>query len=423
MIASRRRIAFACLVGFLMFSLQARAQPTIRKRVESLDARHWDFSKRLPLRGNWSFVENEIISPENIDQATLSIQFFPSLWNDYRLDGKGIGSATYILNVLVPDSITNWSLEIPPPFNAYAIWINGNLVASAGAVGVRKETTEPKWIYQVAPFQVASDTLQVVLQLANFHHHKGGATNPIYLGPSSVMTKHFAWSIGSNVFEVGFLFLEGVLFLFLYHHKKRKVILYFALLCLTWSIRSAFSNQYPVMLVFPEFSWSWLVKIEYITIYLTVIWAALFFNSLLEDISNVIFTYLPVGINVFFVAFTLLTPAITYTRWVTVYLGVASMVILYAVILIIRALIIDRNGSWFLMSSIWIGVLLFGYDIAAYQGSLSYNAFLMNLGYVMIFLFTTVALMYHLNIFKGRVVEKSVMTMDDIHQSNKKYRD
>jgi hypothetical protein len=118
--------------------------------------------------------------------------------------------------------------------------------------------------------------------------------------------------------------------------------------------------------------------------------------------------------------FTLFTPAIIYTRWVSIYLGVAVLVILYGVVLIVRALIIDREGSWFLMISIWVGVLLFGYDIAAYQSSFSYNIVLLNIGYVIIFMLTTVALLFHLGIFKSNTNENNVLTLNDMYRNNKK---
>ena len=59
--------------------------------------------------------------------------------------------------------------------------------------------------------------------------------------------------------------------IFFIQRNNKLVVLYFALLCITWSIRSVFSNLYPVMLVLPDFSWEWLVKIEYLTLYFTVI--------------------------------------------------------------------------------------------------------------------------------------------------------
>jgi hypothetical protein len=391
------------------------AQTTQSQHVETLDARQWDFSKRLSLSGNWSIVENKLVDPHDLHKENLTTAVFPSLWNDRRADGKGSGCATYVIDVILPESVDELALEISPPYTSYNVWVSGQLMLSAGKVGINKEETVPKWVYQTVSFQNGADTLQIVLQLANFHHHKGGALNPIYLGSKDRIQKHANWSIGSNVFEASVLFLEGIIFLFLYQRKNRVVILYFALLCLTWSVRSLFSNLYPPVLIFPDIPWMLVVRIEYITLYLTVIWAALFFNSLFKDFSNVIFTYLPVAINVFFIVFTLFAPVTVFTRWVSIYLGVAALVILFGVALIVRALIVDKEGSWFLMSTIWIGILIFGYDMAAYHSSFSYNIVLLNIGYVLIFLLTTIALLMHLGLIKGKLKENELMTMKDLY--------
>ena len=174
--------------------------------------------------------------------------------------------------------------------------------------------------------------------------------------------------------------------------------------------------------MFPDFNWEWQVKIEYITLYLAGIWAALFFNKIFKENSNVLVTYLPIVLNVIFVIFTLLTPAIVFTRWISIYLGVEALILLNAVVLIIRALITDRAGSWFLMSTIWIGVLLFGYDILAYQGSVPYNIVFLNVGYVLIFILTTIALLFHIGIFKSKSEQKDFLTYKDLYQSDKRYQ-
>jgi hypothetical protein len=422
MITCRTGLSLIWLISvFTCWSFVAQAQGTSFQDIEVLDATTWDFSKRLPLSGNWSFVENKLVSPDAVGNENLTTSFFPSLWNDYRPDGRGTGYATYALNILIPDSLKFLALEIPALYTSYNMWVNGNLIASAGTVGVDKEATIPKWVYQAAYFSNTKDTIQIVLQMANFHHYKGGGgRHPIFLGTSDRIQSQFNWSVGSNVFGAAVLFLEGIIFLFVYCSKKKTVVLYFALLCLTWSVRSIFSNLYPLILAIPDFSWQWVVKIEYITLYLTTIWAALFFHSLFRDISNAIFTYLPVGINLFFVVFTLLTSPILFTRYVSIYLGVAIVVIVYGTILIVRALIIDREGSWFLMSTIWIGVLIFGYDIVAYQIASSSNVVFLNIGYVVIFMLTTVALLYHLRIFKNKTEEKTILTMKDIYHSGKR---
>jgi hypothetical protein len=421
MITWRKGITLISLAGiFICCSLLADAQTTRFQQVELLDARTWDFSKRLPLRGNWSVIYNKLVPPQAIENENLTSAFFPAFWNDHRPDGRGIGYATYALDVLIPDSLGLLALEIPSLNTSYNIWVNGALVASAGTVGIEKEKTIPQWVHKTVSLTSTSDTLNIVLQLANFHHHKGGGgRDPIYLGTEDQVKAHFNWAIGSNISGAIVLLLEGVVFMFVYYRRNKPVILYFSLLCMTWSIRSIFSNLYPLVLVYPDFNWEWQVKIEYITLYLTVIWAALFFRSLFKEKGNMLVSYLPIVLNIIFVLFTLLTPAIVFSRWISIYLGVAALVILYGVILIFRALINDREGSWFLMSTIWIGVLLFGYDIVAYQTSFSYNIVFLNIGYVLMFILTTIALLFHLGIFKTKK-EKDFLTYKDLYQSDKR---
>ena len=174
MITRQMGLALTCLMSlFTCWSVVAHAQGRSVQDIETLDATHWDFSKRLPLAGNWSFADGKLASPATIEQENLSTAFFPSIWNDFRSDGEGTGYATYALNVLVPDSLKFLALEIPALYNCYKIWVNGDLVASAGTVGVDKDSVTPKWVYQTASFVNTKDTVQIVLQLANFHHHKG----------------------------------------------------------------------------------------------------------------------------------------------------------------------------------------------------------------------------------------------------------
>ena len=319
MITWRKGITLLSLLGsFVGWSIVGNAQAKRLDHIETLDARTWDFSKRLPLSGNWSVVENKIVTPEDLYNENLTTVFFPSIWNNHRADGKGIGYATYALNVLIPDSLGQMALEIPSMNTSYNVWANGKLIASAGTVGVSRDESVPQWVHKIVSFSPSGDTIRLVVQLSNFHHHKGGGgRNAIYLGTDERIKSHFNWAIASNVSEAIVLALEGIIFLFVYWKMNKPVILFFSLLCITWSIRSIFSNLYPLILVFPDFNWEWQVKIEYITLYLTCIWAALFFSKLFRENSNFLLTYLPIVLNVIFVIFTLLTPPIVYTRWIS----------------------------------------------------------------------------------------------------------
>lgn len=384
------------------------------KAIEIIDARSWDYSGRISLNGKWTVIEGKLVEPGDVQKFYVkSAVRFPKLWNDLRLDKTGMGCATYAIRVMLPPTNEKMAIEIPQLYSSYRLWINGVDVGRAGTVGDNDETSSPQWKYQMHSFD-AGDTLTIVMQVANYHHEKGGVSQPIHIGLQRDVYTHFNISMGSSILHAGFMMLEGLFFLFFFQRLRKRVILYFALLCITWALRTAFSNLYPITFLFPDFDWTWQVRIEYITLYMTIVWAALFLHELFRDLSNNLITYLLVSINVFFVLFTVVTLPFTFTSWISFYLGIAGFVIIHGGVLIFRALLIERRGSLFLMSSICIGILLFAYDIVAYQASWSYNPVLMNVGYVIIFLLTTIALLIHLGVLKGSV-EKDRWTLKDMY--------
>ena len=406
---------FACIL--LLISLRSNGQ--IKAEYGYLNATHWNFEQeRLPLSGQWTFYKDKLLPPNECGLNEGVISNFPELWSNVQHDGIGFG--TYQLKIIVADSVHTLSLEIPQMYNSYNLWINGELVASTGKVGTNHKDAIPQWVYKTASFNVTNDTLCLVLQLANFHHYKGGSKDAILLGAPAKINQHKLLAFGSNMAELILLFIAGSVFLALYLRKRnRKVILYFSLLCLTWCVRAGFSNLYPIAMLFPGFNWNLLVRIEYLTLYSASIWAILFLNTLFENIKKQIFTYMLVGINVFFVLFTLFTLPYTFSHWVSVYLTVSGITIVYGAVIVIRAILFEQKGAWLLVVSLLLGVIVFGYDIIAY-GSSSYNLVFLHVGYIVIFVMITMALLIHMGILKGKLSRHDVLTYHDMVNGHNK---
>lgn len=411
MTTSSMRLFFCVAIFLTLANVRLFGQA---KAIEVLDATSWDFNDRISLSGKWTVIEDKLVEPHLVENFyAKSAVRFPLLWNDLRLDGKGLGCATYALKILIPQTNEMLAIEVPQIYSSYKLWVNGEEVGLAGTVGNNDKSSSPQWKYQTHSFE-PNDTLTLVMQISNYHHEKGGASQPLYLGLQRDVYTHFGISMGSSLVDAAFMLLEGLFFLVFFQRLRKRVVLYFALLCITWSLRTCFSNLYPITFFVPDFDWTWQVRIEYITLYMTIVWAALFLHELFLDLSNNLITYLLVSINGFFVLFTLFTPPATFTSWISFYLGIAGLVILHGSVLIFRALLIERRGSLFLMTSICIGIVLFAYDIVAYQASFSYNPILMSIGYIIIFLLTTVALLIHLRVLKGSD-EKDRWTMKDMY--------
>jgi hypothetical protein len=412
--------AFAFLFAALV--LTANAQEPIAKKG-LLDLSSIDLAKsKIALSGEWIHYENYLISPTELNNPNSGIAIFPKLWNDSRDSKSGTGFATYHLKVLLPEHYESpLALEIPQIYSCYKIWVDGKIVASNGVVGKTKENTTPQWLPQLASFERAGDSLSVVIQISNFHHHNGGSKDPIYLGTVKNLSTFHSRAITGNFAEAIVLTVIGTAFLIIFFlYQKQKVIMYFLLLCLTWALRSVFSNLYIAITIFPDFNWEIMVKIEYLTLYLTMIWAILFLGRLFYNESSKIVKYFLVIGNIFFIVFTIVTPALTYTRWLPAYLAFSAILIVYGIVIVIMALINDRAGGQSVIVGVLLGLVLFAYDIIAYEGILRYNAVVFSVGYIIIFSMLGTALLFHLRIFKSTSQGDKVLTFDELYNKPKK---
>jgi hypothetical protein len=409
------------IVLFVAFITTSQAQePLANKGL--LNAQSVNLSEsKLALSGEWIHYDHQLLTPYELNNRISDFAVFPKLWNDFRDSKSGTGFATYQLTVLLQaGNQSPLSLEIPQIYSSYKIWVNEKVVALNGIVAKTKEETTPQWMPQTVSFEPKSDTLSIVIQIANFHHHSGGSKDPIYLGSSESLKQFRSRAVTGNLAEAITLTLIGLSFLIIYFlYNKQKVIMYFLLLCLTWALRSVFSNLYVAISFIPDFNWELMVKIEYLTLYLTMIWAILFLGRLFSHESSKIVKYFLVVGNIFFIVFTLITPALSYTRWLPAYLAFSVILIVYGLVIVVMALINDRAGVQSVVVGVILSLILFAYDVIAYEGFLRYNAVIFSIGYIIIFSFLGAALLFHLRIFKSTSKADSVLTFDDLYKPQK----
>jgi hypothetical protein len=395
---------------------QLIAQPAAENGI--LDARDFNFSaERLNLTGVWLIHDHMLVAPEDVDSNPGLPTAFPRLWNDGRNNGHG--TATYHLTVFV-DHPGDLAVDLPQMYSSYRFWVNQQLIASNGTPGITAAETVPQWLPQTISFPVSSDTLKFVLQISNFSHHKGGCKDPIYLSSASRLLSQYSMSNTSKMIESGTLFVVGILFLFVYFQQgRKKLVIYFSLICLTWSVRSVFSNDYTFIRYFPDFSWISMVRIEYITLYLTMMWAMLYVGRLFNQEVSQIMKYLLVTLNGAFIAFTLFAQPLVFTRFLPVYLITAGVVLVYGAGVVLLALINDRQGANLLTISVVLGLVTFSYDIFTYEGFFSYNSLLFSGAYIAIFLLMGVALLIKLGIIKSTSKAITMLTYKDLYGDQK----
>jgi len=274
-------ITFVVVIGAAISYaiMSAPESPPIRSEQGILDLTK-DHIRTNPvkLQGEWTFYWHALLSPEDIrsrvetgGQSDRYINI-PGSWLGYRLDGQeltGEGFATFRLLIKLSEQDRNerLALRLPTIFHAYKLWVNGELLANAGMVGQDKNDMTPQLATRLVFFEPKSDTVELVMQVSNFYHNRGGITKEIELGGSNVLTVQTKLKVATDMFVTASLLVIGIynLMLFLLRRQDRAP-LYFGLFTLLFGIRSLLNGELMFTQFFPHFPWELQFKMEYLTL-------------------------------------------------------------------------------------------------------------------------------------------------------------
>lgn len=272
-------IAAAVVVGLVASYaiVSAPDSPKFQSEEGILDLTQVHVSENpLKLQGEWAFYWQELLSPKDIQNRLVKDGnhdrwiSIPSSWLGYRLDGQqlnGTGYATFrvVIELSELDRNERLALRLPTIFHAYKLWINGDLLEEVGAVGQDKSSVTPHLESKLVFFQPENDKVELVMQVANFHHKRGGITKYIELGGSDVLTIKTNLRIAAEMFITASLLVIGVYHLLLFLlRRKDKATLYFGLITMLLGIRSLLVGELLITQLWPDFPWGLQFKIEYL---------------------------------------------------------------------------------------------------------------------------------------------------------------
>jgi len=345
----------------LSFLLSACAQSSNLQRQPPeakagvIDLREWDFEKdgSIELAGEWGFFWGELLEPDQI--KTLNNADFvpvPNVWTDYDIEGIKFspeGYATYHLMLYLPDSNQAYGLHNEGQGSAYSLWVDGFLLAQRGQVGTYPQEMIPEKRPITVFFEPDEDMVDIVLQISNFHHRKGGFRNSILIGSAETIHNHQLQNWFVEAFSVGTLFFMGLYHFFIYIFRtKNKATLYFALLCWVTTLRIGVTNQSTLLLHFPSISWPVSLRIEYLTFYLAPLLFALFLQSLYPRDIHRWFIRGVFGFGIGFTLFLVFVDTLTLSYTSTYYQIVYLLDIIYYLYFLGRIIYKRREGAFYI---------------------------------------------------------------------------
>jgi len=308
-------------------------------------------TEALNLKGTWEFYDNQLYTPSDFKNNTITKPEYiqvPGLWNKVKKDKSagGIGYGTYRLLIINTQNGKLYGINLNRIQSSYKIWINNNLLKESGIVGENKETSKPEWSSSDIIFKANSDTTEIILQVSNFYHKKGGIEHPVMFAEAEVISE-YGWNrISWNILLLGiFMIMAAYHFAAFLFRKNDKSNLYFSLTLIFSAVFSTTVGEILLPDLIPSLNWEILIKTNYISNYLRVLFFSLFIYYAFPKDLNKLFFRLLIGFVSAFIIFILVTPAIIYTQTLIVFLVMTGVVLIYLIFGQIKAIIKKRPGA------------------------------------------------------------------------------
>jgi signal transduction histidine kinase/CheY-like chemotaxis protein len=328
-----------------------------------IDLRNEDlFGKSLTLNGDWGFYWKHLLPPDSIPTPAPEYVPYPVLWKDLSVHGHPVptvGFATYTLTVLLPSRRPRIGLEIPDVYCAFKLYVNGVLQAQDGVPATTREKATPFWATRnVALPPGEPDTLQFVIQIANFWHARGGPYKEILIGDKDVLFLKKNRDVAYDFLMAGCMFMGGLFFLGLFVFSSHdKTILYFALFCIVFSYRMVGTQHYALHLLFSNLDWFLTIRIEYVSLSLAMAFFCAYTRKLFPDDIIPLITKALIWCCLAYSLSVLVLPTLVFTRLLIGFLSMMFFCIAYSMYVFLRAARHRRSGSVFALLS--TGVMLF----------------------------------------------------------------
>ncbi|KAB2932400.1 MAG: response regulator [Leptonema illini] len=384
----RRLALILAAIALTLCSCKAPAAPPTAKQGE-IDLSQYDFTQSPPVRlnGEWEFYPFKLLSPGE-DRSTLKPVYFPvpRSWNELSIGDRGmpgVGYGTYRLIIRIdPYKAGNrvLALRTLEQFTAVRIFVNGEELPGAGQVADRAGESIPDTVPTLGIFSPQSSTIEILMQVSNFDHRRGGIIDPVVIGDEHQIVSSIENILIRDVFVMGILVFVAVYHLILFFIRKEdRTSLIFSLFCIVILLRTLTTGEKTFTRLFPEAPYFLYLAIEYITYFLAVPLGMHFIQKIIPHEVSFRVVRLFYIVASAFTAVVLVTPPTMYSHTANPYVLVLFSALLYGLFAQIVALRRRREFSLFLAA----GTLTLAFtsvNDVLYTNEVIYTGFIAHLG-------------------------------------------
>ena len=340
-------VILSCLICSCASNTDTKIAPRAIKGV--IDLSNWDFDRDGPvdLVGEYSFYWKELLHPRDFPSGSTPEKsgfiILPGFWKSFNNDKTltlAEGFASYRLKIVLNPNNRDRSLAIKylDMGTAFNLYLNGKSICSAGTVGKNSITSHPKYHPGVTDFRYSGATLDLILQVSNFHHRRGGAWNKLTLGTVADLHSRRAKHINYDVFLFGSILIMAIYHLGLFFlRRKEKAPLFFGAFSLLVALRILTTGEIYIMEILPTISWQLLAKLEYLSFYLAVpAFGQFVYHLFPKHFSKKICTLASIA-GILFAMVVIISPVSLFSQTLPAYQIFTLVVLFYSLCVLILA--------------------------------------------------------------------------------------
>jgi hypothetical protein len=319
----------------------------------------------ISLDGKWEFYPNEFISSETKEKGYIMV---PSRWNNSVFNGEKMNSYGY--------GTFHLKLELPKKglycFNfryissAYILYIDGKKVIENGQIATKRKDEVATWRPRIIPYYAESQSIDIILQVSNFHHNKGGIINSILFGSCDSIYNNNILNIIKSCIMIGTFAGIGVYLTFIFRSGNKKfTYLYLGLFCFSSLMLEAIVNDSLIYYVFPHISFYFLTKMEYLSCVGMGIALQLYFQSVYPKESKKYIYICMQTINITYFTLVIFTDIKIYGFTELIYISLLLINSISFIITLVKAVLNKRQNAKVLLCGCFTMVFILGMDVAS----------------------------------------------------------
>lgn len=238
----------------------------------SIDFNGYNLQKISELNGQWEIILNELVDPNEIDEYThVAYVNLPTeliISNSSEFLNKSDGVATLRLNINGLENNKIYGISIPYFSSSNKIWIDRKLTKETGKVSKIEEKYEAKYIPSEIFFESKNKSVELVIQIANFHHRRIRLL-PIKLGTYDSLYKTVNRKLIKQSLIIGSLLLIGIYYFILYKiQRKESAMMYLAIISICVAVREMIVHERILIRLFPNLSGEWMMKLGFLPVFI-----------------------------------------------------------------------------------------------------------------------------------------------------------